>query len=757
MKKVISLLIILTIIGCDLFAPEESKTSGDDDSTSEFNTIAHDYWGEIRAIEPSSNSKISDETWYEDSSFYHLWVNAFRDASTGDLSGDGIGDMVGIKEAIEEGYFEDLGINAIWLSPFFEGHAPDPSGNMHLYDTKDHYAVQSQFGNLDDVKAVLSAAHSRSIRVIFDFVPNHVSSKHPWFIGSANRDGIHDDWFNWRSSRPTLGWTGLDDVSDWHKNSVRNEYYYGIFWDGMPDLNYNNPDVKKAMADVLVYWLNFGFDGIRVDAIKYIYEDDSTQSDHEDNLEFFQEMRDILDLYNSSGYSKTMIAENWTADIDNLNYYGGTVTKPAFHMTLDFNGAYNTENLINGSLLPVDLLNSSSNYSLIKLGAFLSNHDNVVDRPASLYSGSIPKQKLAAICNTFTNRIPFLYYGNEIGMLGASGNDISLRQDLSWSDVDNQSGNNESLLEWYRAIGVIRNKYNHLFKETPSILDVATDDDIFSYVLSDGTEALLIVINKSEGIGNFTINLDDYTSISGNWSILLGTDSLTEIPPLTARVFYKGNDSITHLFNDTAVAEAEYNITFKSELVNVDTAVSIVLEKYDGSDWSSVGEFLMTSAGSRLLSYVYSFGADKPSGIRYYYIFNNVKHGFYWNEVWSDDYIYWSFNNTNILEDNTYLENEGYQAYDKTYIRGTFDGISGWNSGNGIEMNHVDSYSWSVEKFLTVGDYEFKFAVSDTDWGLTHYPLQSDGNLTYTVAEIGNYKIDFNWSKQSHWTFTLID
>lgn len=751
MKKVLIVLIVILLFACKQEVLSQNDSLKDDTS----HTFSHNYWGEIMDINPATRSKISDKSWYEESSFYHLWINAFRDASSGSLSGDGIGDFIGIKEAIEEGYFTDLGITAIWLSPFFEGHAPDPSGNMHLYDTKDHYAVQPQFGTVDDVLAVVEAAHDRNIRVIFDFVPNHVSFKHPWFIGSKTRDGVHDDWFNWREVRPS-GWTGWDDNSDWHYNQIRKEYYYGVFWDGMPDLNYNNPDVRTAMADVLIHWLNLGFDGIRVDAIKYIYEDDTTWSDHLDNLEFFQEMRSLLDLYDDFGYSKMMIAENWTTDYGNLNYYGGSASEPAFHMTLDFSGAYSVANMINNELTKeraAEIISLDNNFPQIKLGAFLSNHDNVLHRPASLYN-NLTKEKLAAVFNTFTNRVPFLYYGNEIGMTGYAGDDINLRMDLPWSDVSTQSVDNTSILQWYRAIGQIRTYYKHLFLEEPDL--ISGGDDIFSYTFSSGDEVLLVVINLSEQIKSLSLDLSDYSGLSGDWNILLGTDSMEEITPMTARVFYKGDDVLDHFFNDTDVAESDYSISYSVNPESLNSDVKIHLEYWVDDNWSSLGDFSLTDDGTGLFRYTHAFGTDRPDGIRYYYIINDTPYGFYWSDNWDSDYIYWNFDSSNTLIDNTYYENNGYRKYDKTYIRGDIAGVNGWMNGNGLEMEHLNSYRWSVETYLSSGPYEFKFSSSDSSWDVDHYPGNSQPNLSYTVESSGMFRIDFDWRNMESWTFTPI-
>ena len=572
-KKLFLVMVAALILGCK---PPIDNSNERKVTTSDI------YFENIRSIDPSTNSLESSDGWYNESSFYHVWVNAFKDASTGSLHGDGIGDMVGLTEAITGDYFEKLGINALWLSPFFKGKADSPSGNMHLYDTIDHYEVQSQFGTVENVKKMLAAAHAKGIRVIFDFVPNHVSNEHPWFKGSVQKDGKHDDWFNWKSSKPA-GWTGFDSNSDWHYNYTRKEYYYGVFWDGMPDLNYNNPDVRKAMADVVIYWLNLGFDGIRVDAVKYMFEDftdDSTWKDNSDNIALFQEFRSLLDQYSPKGYSKMMIAENWDTDIDNINLYGGTTSKLAFNMSFDFRGANAIADIVKYRYTSIasNYITEPDKYPLIKLGSFLSNHDEVVARPASLYDENISKQKIAAVYNTLTSRVPFLYYGNEIGATGitsntgGTGGDINLRQDLDWDEVTSQNGDSNSLLEWYRAIGQIRNKYINLFQDTPTVLtNNPTKGDVVSYGVQKNGENILIVINHNSQSQDITVDLTGLTSYTGSWTTILGTDgfttdgkdfTITNMTASSVRIYYMGLDLIENPMNDTYVPDAIYDSSF---------------------------------------------------------------------------------------------------------------------------------------------------------------------------------------------------
>lgn len=277
----------------------------------------------LDTLNPHSRSLASDSAdWYKDQVFYHLWMSAFADS---DYSGEG--DIQGIINKLD--YLQnDLGVTAIWLSPFFKSGSSLP--NRHNYDPTDLNAVNPVYGSNTKMYELIEKVHGRGMRIIFDHVPNHVSSKHPWFTDSASSvNSDHRDWFVWRSSQPS-GWTGFDSQSDFHRYS-NGFYYYGVFWDGMPDLNYRTAAVRNAMGNAIIYWLNAGFDGLRVDAVKYLYEDWSTSGSGYQNQEYtykhFARIREeILDAYGSilgtgGNFHKFMVAENWDSNRGNLLSY----------------------------------------------------------------------------------------------------------------------------------------------------------------------------------------------------------------------------------------------------------------------------------------------------------------------------------------------------------------------------------------------------------------------------------------------------
>jgi alpha-amylase len=272
------------------------------------------------------------EGWHRDAVVYHVWLAAFRDSD-----GNGIGDLRGIIQSLDT--LRDLGVNALWLSPFFENASS--FRNLHGYDVIDHHRVDPRFGTNADADELIREAHARGLRLIFDFVPNHLSTRHPWFIESRDPASPKRDWFLWRDEPPPGPWTGFNDRSDWHP--LDDAFYYGIFWSGMPDVNHRNAEVRLELARAARHWLDRGFDGIRMDAVRYLYENldgDGAKADQEDQPEsiawFEAWRREVMDPYTAQGFAKFMVAENWINDREKLLAFLQHEGRPVFHMTLNF-------------------------------------------------------------------------------------------------------------------------------------------------------------------------------------------------------------------------------------------------------------------------------------------------------------------------------------------------------------------------------------------------------------------------------------
>jgi alpha-glucosidase len=204
---------------------------------------------------------MTDLKWWQTAVFYQIYPRSFADGN-----GDGIGDFKGIIEKLD--YLSDLDVDAIWLSP----HFPSPNWDCG-YDVSDYTDVAPEYGTLEDFKLFLHEAHARNIRVILDLVLNHTSDEHPWFLESkSSRDNPKADWYMWVDTPPN-NWQSCFDGDAWTYVPERNQYYYHFFMKQQPDLNWHNPEVKRAMWDAIRFWLDLGVDGYRLDAIGTIYED----------------------------------------------------------------------------------------------------------------------------------------------------------------------------------------------------------------------------------------------------------------------------------------------------------------------------------------------------------------------------------------------------------------------------------------------------------------------------------------------------
>src|SRR5918911_147269 len=186
--------------------------------------------------------------WWRDAVFYEIYVRSFADSD-----GDGVGDLRGIRERLP--YLRDLGVDALWLTPFY----PSP-GADHGYDVADYVDVDPLFGTLADFDELVRAAHGRGIRVIADIVPNHSSREHPWFLGDRSRyvtapaaEGVPNNW--------PSNWGG----SAWTLDEERGEYFLHLFAPEQPDLDWHNPQVRDDFRDILRFWLDRGVDGFRID------------------------------------------------------------------------------------------------------------------------------------------------------------------------------------------------------------------------------------------------------------------------------------------------------------------------------------------------------------------------------------------------------------------------------------------------------------------------------------------------------------
>ncbi len=210
---------------------------------------------------------MTSDNWWRRATIYQIYPRSFQDSN-----GDGVGDLAGVIERID--YLVWLGVDAIWLSPFY----PSPMKDFG-YDVADYCNVDPLFGTLDTFDRLLTQAHARGLKVIIDLVPNHTSDQHPWFAESRkSRDDPKRDWYIWRDPGPDGGppnnWLSHFGGSGWTLDAQTGQFYYHGFLAAQPDLNWRNPDVRAAIHEVMRFWLRRGVDGFRVDVISHLIKDD---------------------------------------------------------------------------------------------------------------------------------------------------------------------------------------------------------------------------------------------------------------------------------------------------------------------------------------------------------------------------------------------------------------------------------------------------------------------------------------------------
>ncbi len=204
--------------------------------------------------------------WWQDGIIYQVYPRSFQDSN-----GDGIGDLNGILHRLD--YLKELGIKAIWISPIY----PSPMADFG-YDISDYRGIWPGFGTMADFDRLLRQVHAAGMRLILDLVPNHSSDQHPWFLESrSSHDNPKRDWYIWKDARadgsPPNNWLSVFGGSAWEWDPKTRQYYYHAFLKEQPDLNWRNPEVEKAMLDIMRFWLDKGVDGFRVDAMWHMVKD----------------------------------------------------------------------------------------------------------------------------------------------------------------------------------------------------------------------------------------------------------------------------------------------------------------------------------------------------------------------------------------------------------------------------------------------------------------------------------------------------
>lgn len=451
--------------------------------------------------------------WWNDTVFYEILVRSFYDSN-----GDGVGDFQGLTQKLDylndgdPATDDDLGITGIWLMPI------NDSPSYHGYDAIDYRAINPDYGTMVDFQAFLAAAHARGIKVIIDYVMNHCSNQHPWFVASRQNNPAFRNYFRWSPSDP--GQTGPwgQDVWHWHSSG----WYYGLFGSGMPDLNYATPAVKNTMFDTATYWLDtIGVDGFRLDAVLYILEEGSQLQNTASTLQFWHDYNAHVKAVKPDVLS---VGEAWTSTSTVLQY----VTQDRLDFCFEFDLSYATLDAVNSGnagALGDKVHQVYHLYPYLQFGTFLTNHDQ--NRTLNALGFDVDKAKVAAGIYLTLPGIPFVYYGEEIGMVG-SGDHLNIRSPMQWSAGANagfttgtpwQTINSNyaqynvavedlapgSLLEWYKRLIHVRNESPALRGGTHDPL-ASSASPVLAFLRRHELQTVLCMANTSHNaIGSITL------------------------------------------------------------------------------------------------------------------------------------------------------------------------------------------------------------------------------------------------------------
>ena len=468
---------------------------------------------------------------------YEIFVYSFCDSD-----GDGIGDLKGVTDRID--YIEDMGFDAIWLSPIC------PSPTYHKYDVTDYMQVDPEYGTVADYEALIAACHSRNIRVYNDMVMNHTSSEHPWFSEAVEylktlEPGEEPDadecpyveYYNF-TDKESGGYSRVPGT-DW--------FYEARFWSGMPDLNLDSEKVREEFRDIAAFWLGEGCDGFRMDAVTSYYTGDKNMS-IEALGRFVSDVKSIReDAY--------IVCEAWASQADYSRYYASGADS-----MFDFDFA-DADGIIAGTLrgsstadryvtcqVAEQELYASFNPDYIN-APFYTNHD--MGRSAGYYTGedAEKKVKMAGALNLLMSGTAFVYYGEELGMKG-SGKDENKRAPMQWSadpgavgmcagpsgmdtfemkygSLEEQIKNPDSIYNYYREAVRLR----RIFPVIPrgEITDVLYSSYGNAMYLkeAEGYESVIIAINTSSVGVRLEIpeEYSDYTILAG--TLNTSSDSIT--------------------------------------------------------------------------------------------------------------------------------------------------------------------------------------------------------------------------------------
>jgi alpha-glucosidase len=533
----------------------------------------------VRAQSVSVDSEGHE--WWQHAVFYEIYPRSFADSNN-----DGVGDLNGITSKI--GYLRDLGVDAIWISPCY----PSPQVDFG-YDVADYENIDPMYGTLADFDRMVAEGKKKNVRVILDFVPNHTSDQHPWFLDSkSSRTSQHRDWYIWRDGKgngqPPNNWISIFGGSAWTLDPATNQYFYHFFYKQQPDLNWRNPAVEKAMLDTTRWWYQRGVSGFRLDAVDALFEDPelrdnpvlpgvnaqgdpNTENKYNDKLpqvhEELQKLRKIAD-----DFGAVLIGETWTSDIAELDKYYG---QGSHELQLPMDFMFTTVNKLSPPEFrqQIAAVEKAHGWPVF----LISNHDIV--RSYNRYGDGKNNDAIAKLMGAFYLTLrgtPIMYYGEEIGM---ENNDPVRREDvkdpigrtgwpkekgrdgertpMQWSpapnagfsnakpwlpvppsyqthNVESETKDPDSVLSLYKKVLALRHTNEALLEGNYMALN-EDDPNVMSYVRSYKNKSVIVALNMSATPQKTTFDLSDRRFGPGSYAIVPALNIMVSSPGASAQ------------------------------------------------------------------------------------------------------------------------------------------------------------------------------------------------------------------------------
>lgn len=481
--------------------------------------------------------------WWQHAVFYEIYPRSFADSDD-----NGIGDLKGITSRLD--YLKQLGVDAIWITPCF----PSPQVDFG-YDVSDYEAIDPMYGTLGDFDKLVADGKKHNIKVLLDFVVNHTSDQHRWFIDSkSSKTAEHRDWYIWRDGKgpgqPPNNWLSTFGTPGWTSDAKTNQYYYHYFYPEQPDLNWRNPAVEKAMLDVTRFWYKRGVAGFRLDAVDTLYESpaltDNPPRPGTDKFgrpnqveKYNKKLPEVHDAMRklrtvADEYGSVLIGETWTSNVSELkDYYGGKNDELQMPMDLMMTGFKALDAKMYRE--HVGAVNAAGQWPVY----VITNHDIV--RSYTRYADGAHNDDIAKLMATMYLTLrgsAIMYYGEEIGMennvpkrkedvqdpIGKIGWPLEKGRDgertpMQWTDdanagfsktkpwlpvpdsakthnVETESKDPDSVLSFYRQLLTMRHKEPALLEGDYLALNEG-DPNVFSYLRRYKDEAILVVLNMS--------------------------------------------------------------------------------------------------------------------------------------------------------------------------------------------------------------------------------------------------------------------